>query len=100
MFIHELEWQRLDQPALSGMTTRQRWCTVQLYSPSVLRHEGRYRMWFVGNNSATRSGDTQLGCAESVDGLSWEMLSLRPAPTTHVAGCGSVLSRPRLVCGW
>ena len=54
MFLHGLDWQRnitdvtvhhrdeapqVNQPVLSAMTTQQEWCTVQLYSPSVVKAE-------------------------------------------------------------
>ena len=66
-------WQRLEQPALSALTTGQgqRWCSVQLYSPAVIFHDGRWKMWFLGNSSFTRNGDMDLGYAESDDGLTW-----------------------------
>ncbi len=53
------------------MTTRQTWCTVQLYNPTVIRHGGVYKMWYLGNSSATRTDDTQLGLAVSSDGIQW-----------------------------
>lgn len=36
MFLHQLQWQRSNQPVLSAMTTAQTWCRVQLYDPALL----------------------------------------------------------------
>ena len=70
-FLNELAWQRSSQPALSTMTTEQTWCRVTLYNPTVVKVDGRYEMWYLGNSSATRNNDMDLGYAESEDGLHW-----------------------------
>lgn len=67
--LHQATWQRFEQPVLSAMTTRQTWCTVQLYNPSVIYHDGRFRMWYTGNASRTRVPDHDLGYADSTDGI-------------------------------
>ena len=69
--MDEMVWQRFDEPILSASTTRQSWCKVCLYSPHVIRVDGKFRMWYVGNASATRMMDHSLGYAESDDGLEW-----------------------------
>lgn len=71
MFLHDLTWQRSDQPVLSAMTTGQMWSRVQLYNPTVIRVDGVYRMWYIGNDTATRVDGLMLGYAESDDGLRW-----------------------------
>ena len=71
MNLHEAKWQRQDQPILSGMTTNQDWCRVQLYNPTVIRVGKTYKMWYLGNSTATRTNDMDLGYAESADGLTW-----------------------------
>ena len=53
------------------MTTGQTWCRVTLYNPTVVKVDGRYEMWYLGNSSATRNDDMDLGYAESEDGLHW-----------------------------
>ena len=69
MFLNKLKWQRREQPILSVMTDRQRWGGVQFYNPTVLHHDGLYRMWFLANGTATRTSDMNLGYAESDDGV-------------------------------
>jgi len=71
MELHKAAWQRRGQPILSGMTTKQAWCSVELYNPTVLRVAGAYRMWYLGNRTRTRTDDIELGCADSEDGLHW-----------------------------
>ena len=71
MSLCRAEWKRQKQPILSAMTTDQDWCRVQLYNPTVIRDGGRYRMWYLGSCIATRTGDMNLGYAESADGLHW-----------------------------
>jgi len=71
MFLHRAKWQRQSQPVLSAMTTNQDWCRVTLYNPTVLRIGDRYRMWYLGNSSASRTNDMDLGLSESQDGIHW-----------------------------
>ena len=71
MSLHRADWQRRDQPVLSALTTAQDWCRVQLYNPTVIRVEDRYMMWYLGNSSATRTNDMNVGFAESSDGIHW-----------------------------
>lgn len=69
--LDQIQWQRQDQPVLSAMTTRQKWCRVQCYSPTVVRVGDAYMMWFVGNRTATRTNDFEIGLARSDDGIRW-----------------------------
>ncbi len=62
-------WQRRDTPILSALTTKQKWSRVTLYSPHVIRVGGKYRMWYIGNSSATRRPGLVMGLAESDDGI-------------------------------
>ena len=70
MPLHNAPWQRTDQPALSAMTTRQAWCRVTLYNPTVLKIGDTYKMWYLGNSSQSRISDMNLGYATSDDGAS------------------------------
>jgi hypothetical protein len=78
MLLNDLNWAREEQPILSGMTDRVGWRNVQVYNPTVIRVNGLYKMWFLGNNTATRTNDMNLGYAESEDGLNWEEHSDNP----------------------
>ena len=66
------QWQRRDNPVLSAHTTRQSWCKVVLYSPHVVYQGGKFRMWYLGTSTASRSNDMSVGYAESADGISWK----------------------------
>ena len=112
MFLHKLDWQRnvidvkvnhrdeaprVNQPVLSAMTTRQDWCTVQLYSPAVVRVDGTYHMWYVGNPMATRVDNLSLGYAESVDGLVWNEHENNPILTPADLPFGASWQTPRVL---
>src|ERR1051326_8150317 len=71
MLLHQANWQRPAQPALSTMSTHQAWCRVQLYNPTVVRVGNTYKMWYLGNASYTHMPEMLLGYAESTDGLHW-----------------------------
>ena len=76
---------------LSGMTTLQNWCRVQCYSPTVVRVGATYMMWFVGNRTATRTNDFEIGLARSDDGIRWTQHADNPVITGRdlpwEAGC-------------
>ncbi len=76
--IFNIFWERYEQPILSTLCTGQSWCKVALYAPTVLYHKGKYRMWYVGTSTDTRSGDNALGYAESLDGLVWSEYEKNP----------------------
>ena len=112
MFLHELDWRRnvtdvtvhhrdeaprVNQPVLSAMTTQQDWCTVQLYSPSVVKMEGKYRMWYVGNSEATRVDVVSLGHAESDDGICWIEHDGNPILTSADLPFGTSWQTPRVL---
>jgi predicted GH43/DUF377 family glycosyl hydrolase len=65
-------WQRRDEPILSARTTKQDWCRIVCYSPHVIFHDGRFRMWYLGTSESSRSNDMLMGYAESDDGISWK----------------------------
>ena len=89
-------WQRHEQPVLSALTAliaRQGWCSVELYSPSVVYHDGRFKMWFLGSHDRTRSGTMNLGYAESETGVSgWVPHPANPILTAE--------DLPEQITGW
>ena len=87
-------WQRLDQPVLSAHTTQQAWCKVVVYSPHVIFHEGRFRMWYLGTSTASRSNDIALGYAESADGLKWKEHPRNPILTGKDMPWGRIWQTP------
>lgn len=64
-------WQRRDEPILSARTTKQNWCRVVCYSPHVIQHDGKFRMWYLGTSEASRTNNMVMGYAESDDGIKW-----------------------------
>ena len=74
-------WQRRSQPVLSASTTKQEWSRVVCYSPHVIWHDGRFRMWYLGTSTGSRSSDMALGYAESTDGIEWIEHSNNPILT-------------------
>eukprot|EP01046_Picozoa_sp_COSAG06_P043039 COSAG06_NODE_5578_length_3391_cov_1.563791_5_plen_435_part_00 len=89
-------WQRHEQPVLSALTAliaRQGWCSVELYSPSVVYHDGRFKMWFLGSHDRTRSGTMNLGYAESETGVSGWV----PHPTNPILTAEDL---PEQITGW
>ncbi len=95
--LHRLQWRRRAQPVLSAMTTDQAWCRVQLYYPTVVRAGGRYRMWYLGNSTATRTADMNLGYAESTDGFRWRPHEANPILTAADLPFGSSWSSPHVI---
>ena len=95
--LHRLEWQRRDQAILSAMTTNQDWCRVQLYNPTVIRVGDRYRMWYLGNSTATRTADMNLGVAESADGLRWTEYLENPILTESDLPFGNAWQTPHVL---
>jgi hypothetical protein len=87
-------WQRRDQPVLSALTTQQAWCKVVVYSPHVIFHEGRFRMWYLGTSTASRSNDIALGYAESADGLKWKEHPRNPILTGKDVPWGRIWQTP------
>ena len=96
-FLNELAWQRSSQPVLSTMTTEQTWCRVTLYNPTVIKVDGRYEMWYLGNSSATRNNDMDLGYAESEDGLHWTAFSDNPILRTGETPVGQAWQTPHVL---
>ena len=58
-------WKRRAEPILSAYTTKENWCKVVVYSPHVIFHDGRFRMWYLGTSVESRTNDIVLGYAES-----------------------------------
>lgn len=95
--LHQLKWHRRDQPILSGMTTKQAWCQVQLYNPTVLKLNGTYKMWYVGGGTMTRTDDMNLGYAESNDGLHWTEHAQNPILTDQDLPFGRAWQTPHVM---
>lgn len=92
-----VNWWRSAEPILRALDTGQPWCRVTLYNPSVVRVGGIYRMWFVGNASASRSGDQALGYAESEDGLTWRPYEGNPIATPEDIPWGMNWQTPQVM---
>ena len=97
MPLHELDWQRTNQPILSAFTTSESWCRVTLYSPTVVRAAGAYRMWYLGNSTATRTNDMDVGYAESPDGMHWVPHPGNPILTARDLPWGTAWQTPHVV---
>ncbi len=97
LHLHQLDWQRHEQPTLSAMTTTAEWCRVQLYNPAVVRVNGIYRMWYLGNSTATRTKDMDLGTATSVDGIHWEADPANPILTARHLPAGASWQTPHVL---
>jgi predicted GH43/DUF377 family glycosyl hydrolase len=87
-------WQRRDEPILSARTTKQAWCRVVCYSPHVIYHAGRFRMWYLGTSLASRSNDIVMGYAESKDGLQWTEHKQNPILTGGDIPWGRIVQTP------
>ena len=95
--LHELKWFRQEQPVLSAMTTKQSWCRVCLYNPTVVRVNNTYKMWYVGNSSYTRAPDMAVGYAESKDGLHWTECPDNPILSSSDAPFGVHWQTPHVI---
>ena len=87
-------WVRRSEPVLSALTTTQPWCKVVCYSPHVLKHDGLYRMWYVGTSSGARARDMALGYAESDDGVVWREHAGNPVLTGEDVQWGKTIQTP------
>ncbi len=87
-------WTRRERPILSALTTKQAWAKVTLYSPHVIRMNGVYKMWYVGNASATRRPDLVIGYATSRDGIDWTPYKQNPILTLKDLPWGSFWQTP------
>jgi len=87
-------WQRRAEPALSARTTRQSWCKIVCYSPHVIHHEGKFRMWYLGASTASRSNDIVMGYAESSDGVRWTEHPGNPILTPKDMPWGEMIQTP------
>ena len=56
-------WQRRPEPVLSAYTTEQSWSKVVVYNPHVLHIDGKFKMWYLGTSTGSRSSDIALGYA-------------------------------------
>lgn len=71
MFLHQLDWQRSNQPVLSAMTTGQDWCRVQIYNPTVIRVGDQGHLYGAGDGTIKVDGSgiyRHIGVAVCVKG--------------------------------
>ncbi|MEO2018778.1 MAG: hypothetical protein ABGZ53_30900 [Fuerstiella sp.] len=87
-------WQRRAEPILSARTTAQDWCRIVCYSPHVIHHDGRFRMWYLGTSEASRSNNIVMGYAESDDGFSWQAHPNNPILTSDDVPWGQIIQTP------
>jgi predicted GH43/DUF377 family glycosyl hydrolase len=87
-------WQRRDKPILSARTTREAWCKIVLYSPHVIYHDGKFRMWYLGTSTATRTNDIVMGYAESKNGTDWKPHADNPILTVEDVPWGKLWQTP------
>lgn len=87
-------WQRRDEPVLSAHFTKQSWCKVVLYSPTVLYNDGVFKIWYVGTSAGSRSNDMALGYAESDDGIHWKEHEENPIMTGEDIPWGLYVQTP------
>lgn len=87
-------WQRRERPVLSAYTSRQSWSRVVLYSPHVIFQDGKYRMWYLGTSTGSRSNDIALGYAESADGIRWQEHPDNPLLTGKDIPWGTLIQTP------
>ena len=94
----EQDWQRLPEPALSASTTKQEWSKAVIVFPCVLRADGIYKMWYMGNVDASRRAtQTGLGYATSEDGVHWEEYPSNPILTSDRIPWARMLHMPFVV---
>ena len=100
MSLHLAKWRRREEPILSALTTRQDWCRVELYNPTVLRVADRYMMWYIAHGTATRTDDSVVGFAESDDGIHWNEYPDNPILTRDdLPACDAWRTRASSRCG-
>jgi hypothetical protein len=87
-------WQRRPEPVLSARTGTQDWCRIVCYSPHVIHHDGRFRMWYLGTSEASRSNNIEMGYAESDDGISWKPHAANPILTSDDVPWGRIIQTP------
>ena len=87
-------WKRRSKPVLSARTTKQSWCKIVCYSPHVIHHDGKFRMWYLGTSTASRSNDIVMGYAESTDGISWSEHPKNPILTANDVPWGQIIQTP------
>jgi hypothetical protein len=92
--LYEAPWCRHEQPVRSALTTDEEWCQVVCYTPSVVRTESGYGMWYLGCSDRTREGVMHVGYAESADGFDWEPHPGNPVLHADDLPWGSVWQTP------
>lgn len=74
-------WERRAEPVLSAYTTEQSWSKVVVYSPFVLHIDGKFKMWYLGTSTGSRSTDMAMCYAESDNGFDWREHAANPILT-------------------
>ena len=87
-------WERRPEPVFSAYTTQQDWSKVVVYSPYVLYIDGKFKMWYLGTSTGSRSTDMALGYAESDDGFRWREHESNPILTGDDIPWGPNLQTP------
>ncbi|MHC4875187.1 MAG: glycoside hydrolase family protein [Planctomycetota bacterium] len=87
-------WQRRSDPILSARTTDQSWCRIVCYSPHVIHHDAKFRMWYLGTSTAARANDIVMGYAESTDGIHWKEHPRNPILTAKDVPWGRIIQTP------
>lgn len=87
-------WQRRSEPILSARTTKQAWCKIVCYSPHVIYHDAKFRMWYLGTSTSARSNDIVMGYAESNDGIHWKEHPGNPILTAKDVPWGKIVQTP------
>ncbi len=87
-------WQRRTKPILSARTTKQAWNRIVVYSPHVIYHDHKFRMWYLGTSDSSRTNDIDLGYAESLDGIKWQPHGDNPILTEKDVPWGIVWQTP------
>ena len=90
-------WERQAEPILSANTTNEDWCKVVVYSPTVIHHDGIFRMWYLGSSTVTRKANTVMGYAESDDGINWHPHASNPILTGEDIPWGQLLQTPHVL---
>ena len=56
--------------------------------------DGKFKMWYVGTSSGSRSPDTALGYAESDDGIKWNEYQGNPIVSARDIDWGIYMQTP------
>ena len=68
-------------PSFRPTQPNKSWSKVVVYNPHVLHIDGKFKMWYLGTSTGSRSSDIALGYAESDDGFHWREHDKNPILT-------------------